>query len=400
MKFMKSLIAALPVFGLVIAGAALAEEPVKIGILADMTGAQAGISGIYDVEAVRMAVEDYGGKALGMPVEIVIGDIQYKVDLEISIAQRWFENEGVDAIFGVPLSPAAIQIAHLAERFNKIMISGTSGSRALTTTDCTANSVNYGWNTSALAKITPRALVAQGKKKWFFLTMDYVYGIDQMNQAAKELESLGGSVSGKVLYPLNQSDFSGYLLEALNSDADVVAVSSSGADTQAIMKQANEFGLTSTGKTMTVFALLISDVKAVGLEFAQGTIIAAPFYWNRNDETRAFGMRLMERTGAPPNWINAGNYSSVLTYLKAVDAAGTKDAQAVMKAMKSMKINDVYAKNGYIRQDGLMVHEMYLAQVKSPGEKMLNEWDLYNILSSTPAEEVFPPMENCKLLAP
>lgn len=386
------------VAALTLTNTASAEDSVTLGVMADMTGPQAGITGKYDVEAVRMAVEKHGGKALGRPVKVVVGDAQYKVDLEISIAQRWYEQEGVDAIIGVPLSPAAVQIAHLAEKYNKIMLTGTSGTRKLTTTDCTPNSVSYGWNTSALANITPKALIAQGKKKWFFLTMDYTYGVDQADQAMKAVKQYGGAVLGEIRYPMNQTDFSGHILKAMSSEADVIAVSSSGADTQAIVKQANEFGVKAAGKSIVVFALFDSDVKAIGLQALHGLVAGVPFYWNRDDETRTFGLEFIRRTRQAPNWINAGNYSAALSYLRAVDMAATKDARAVMKTLKTTKINDMYAKGGYIRQDGQMVHDMYVAKVKAPDAPRLNDWDLFDVVETVSGEEVFPAMEACKLL--
>lgn len=378
---------------LVSIGAAFAQEsrPVKIGVLTDMSGQFSHESGEGSVTAVKMAVEDYGGKALGQIVEVVVADHQNKPEVAVSTAREWYEAQGVTMIANLINSGIALAVAQVAKDENGIAIVNGSGSSRLTGDGCTPNSIHYAYDTYALANGTANELIKQGKKSWYFLTADYAFGHALEGDASAIVKKNGGEVSGAVRYPIETSDHSAFMLQAQSSPAQVVAIAGSGTSFLNAVKSAKEFGLASSGKTLAGLLVWDTDVHALGLDTAQGMILTNGFYWDRDDETRAFSTRFEAKMGRKPHMGDAGDYSSTMHYLQAVDAAGTSDAQAVMAKMRELPINDFFAKGGKIREDGRMVHDMYVYRVKSP-EASKSEWDLYDLVSVIPGDQAFRPL--------
>lgn len=396
MKFTKYMLAA-AMGTLMVSGAAKAE--VKIGVNTDMSSLQSVWLGQGSVTAAKLAVEDFGGEVLGQPVEIVVGDNQAKADLEVSIARRWFESEGVDAIVDINLSSAAIQINHLAERFNKVALPSASGTTRLVGEDCTPNNVSYGWNTHAFSTLAPIALLKQGKKKWFFITVDYTFGHDMQAAAEAVIREKGGEVVGSVLHPIGATDYSALLLQAQASGADVIGVVNSGQDTVSTIKQAAEFGIMAGGQTLVPFIFTIIDVDSLGLDVTEGLVAGLAFYWDQDDRTRDWSARFEEIQGRKPTYFQAAVYSSTLTYLKGVEAAGTTDGDKVVEAMKNLEtIDDMFARGAKIREDGTLIHDLYLGKVKSKAEST-GRWDYFEIVDTLPGDVVYQPMDRtaCKL---
>lgn len=373
-------------------GAALAQEaPVRIGVLTDMSGQFSHEAGDGAVAAVKMAVEDFGGEVLGRKIEVLVSDHQNKPELAVSTAQEWYESGGVNLIANLINSGIALAVAGVAANHNGIAIVNGSGSSRLTGDGCTPHSIHYAYDTYALAVGTARELAKQGHKNWFFLTADYAFGHALEGDASAIVKELGGNVEGAIRYPIETTDHSAFMLQAMGSPADVVAIAGSGTTFINAVKSAGEFGLASSGKTLAGLLVWMTDTHSLGLEAAQGMILTNGFYWDRDDETREFSKRFAERVGRPPHMGDAGDYSSTLHYLKAVQAAGTTDADAVMAKMRETPVNDFFAKGGVIREDGRMVHDMYVYQVKSPAEST-GEWDVYKLVSVIPGEEAFRPL--------
>jgi branched-chain amino acid transport system substrate-binding protein len=367
-------------------------KPLKLGYILDMSGLYADITGPGSEMAAKMAAEDFGGEVLGRKIEIMAADHLNKADLSASIARDMLDNQGVEAILDVAASATALAASEIAKARNKIIVFNGPGSIRLSNEACGPYTVHYVFDTFAQANVTGLATVKQGLDSWFFLTADYAFGQDLEKDTTAVVTKSGGKVIGSVKHPLNTADFSSFLLQAQSSGAKVVGLANAGGDTINAIKQAAEFGLTRKGgQKLSPLLAFVTDIDSVGLETAQGLLLAEAFYWDLNDETRAFSKRFMDRTKRVPTSAQAGVYSSTLHYLKAVKTAGSTDAAAVMKVMKDTPINDMFAKNGRIREDGRMVHDMYLFEVKKPSESKAR-WDDYKLLSTVSGEDAFQPL--------
>jgi branched-chain amino acid transport system substrate-binding protein len=396
-KIMKSLAAAVAA-GLVFAvssGAAnaqISDDVVKIGVLTDMSSLYADATGKGSLAAVQMAVADYGGKVKDKPVEVIYADHQNKPDVGVNIARSWYDTEKVDAIFDVPTSSVALPISALTRDKNRVNINSGGGSSDITGVACSPNTVHWTYDTYSLSNVAGKAMVKRGEDTWFFVTADYAFGMALERDAANVVKETGGKVLGDVRHPLNSSDFSSFLLQAQASKAKVIALANAGGDTTNALKQAAEFGITQGGQKMIALLQEITDTHALGIKATQGLIVTDAFYWDMNDETRAFSKRFYEKVGHMPTMIQAGLYSATMHYLKAIDAIGTDEAPKVMAQMRATPVNDFFAKNGKIRIDGRMVHDMYLFEVKKP-EESKGEWDLYKLLATVPGDEAFRPLD-------
>ncbi|MGX1103377.1 MULTISPECIES: ABC transporter substrate-binding protein [Bradyrhizobium] len=379
------------------ANASLAQDkpPLKLGGILDMSSLYADITGSGSETAAKMAVEDFGGEVLGRKVEIVVGDHLNKADLSANIARDMIDNQGVEMIFDVAASATALAAAEIAKARNKIIMFNGPGSIRLSNEACGPYTVHYVFDTFAQANVTGLAAVNSGLDTWFFLTADYAFGQDLEKDTSNVVVKSGGKVLGSVRHPINTSDFSSFLLQAQASKAKVIGLANAGGDTINAIKQAAEFGLTKSGQKLSPLLAFVTDIDSVGLETAQGLLLAEAFYWDLNDDSRAFTKRFMERTKRVPTSAQAGVYSSVTHYLKAVKAAGTTDAAAVMKVMKVTPINDMFTKNGKIREDGRMVHDMYLFEVKKPSESK-GRWDDYKLVATVPGDQAFQPLSESR----
>lgn len=376
------------------AGAAQAEisnDMVKIGYLADMSGTYRDLAGPNGLIALEMAVADFGGQVNGKKIEIVSADDRNSPDVASSTARRWVENDNVDLIAGLVASSVSIAVSDILEESGKLGIVSGSAASSITNEHCTPNHIHYVYDTYPLANGTASAIVKEGGKTWFILTADYAFGHALEADVTKVVEANGGEVIGTIRHPFPTPDFSSFILQAQGSGADVVALANAGADTTNAITTAGEFGLTQSGQTLAALLLFLTDVHALGAEVAQGIQLTTGWYWDMNADTRAWSDRFMEATGVRPTMVHAGIYSSTIQYLNAVKATDSDEAQTVRKQMMDTPINDMFATNGRIREDGRMVHDMYLAQVKTPAEST-NEWDLYNIVRTIPAEEAFRPL--------
>lgn len=389
---MWALVAAMAVAGA--SQSALAQDGgnVKIGVLADMSGVYADIGGQGSVEAVKMAIEDFGGKVLGKPIEVVSADGQNKPDVATNIARQWYDS-GVDIITDVPSSGMALAVMQLAKEKKKIAQITSAGSSDITGKACTAYSTHWTWDTYAMSSGTGATIVKRGGKNWFFLTADYVFGKTLERDTAAIVEANGGKVLGSVRHPLGTVDFSSFLLQAQASKAKIIGLANGGTDMTNAVKQSIEFGLQRDGTQLVALIAFISDVHSLGLKDAQGLMLTEAFYWDLNDETRAWSKRFYEKMKRMPSMTQAGAYSGTLHYLKAVQAAGTRDADAVMAKMRELPINDFMTKNGKLRIDGRVMRDMYLFQAKKP-EESKSEWDLYKLVATIPAEEAFRPLKD------
>ncbi|MGJ5002556.1 ABC transporter substrate-binding protein [Bradyrhizobium sp. HKCCYLRH2060] len=371
---------------------AQSKPPLKIGGILDMSSLYADITGPGSETAAKMAVEDFGGEVLGRKIEVIAADHLNKADLAANIARDMLDNQGVEMIWDVAASATALAAGEIAKARNKIIIFNGPGSVRLSNEACGPYTVHYVFDTFAQANVTGLAAVKSGLDSWFFLTADYAFGQDLEKDTTAVVVKSGGKVLGSVRHPLNTSDFSSFLLQAQASKAKVIGLANAGGDTINAIKQAAEFGLTKGGQKLSPLLAFVSDIDSVGLETAQGLLVAEAFYWDLNDDTRAFTKRFMARTKRVPTSAQAGVYSSVTHYLKAVKAAGTTDADAVMKLMKATPINDMFAKGGRIREDGRMVHDMYLFEVKKPSESKAKSDD-YKLLATVSGNEAFQPLE-------
>ncbi len=386
-----------PILGVVLAMAATAalaqgKPPLKLGGILDMSGLYADITGPGAEMAAKMAAEDFGGEVLGRKIEILAADHLNKADLAANIARDMLDNQGVEIIYDVAASATALAAGEIAKARNKIIMFNGPGSIRLSNEACGPYTVHYVFDTYAQANVTGLAAVKQGLDTWFFITVDYAFGQDLEKDTVNVVLKSGGKVLGNVRHPLNTSDFSSYLLQAQASKAKVIGLANAGGDTINTIKQGAEFGIMKAGQKLVPLLVFITDIDSVGLETAQGLLLSEAFYWDLNDESRAFSKRFMQRMGRPPSAAQAGVYSSVTHYLKAVKAAGTTEPAAVMKIMKEAPINDMFAKNGRIREDGRMVHDMYLFEVKKPSESK-GRWDDYKLVATIPAKEAFQPLE-------
>ena len=371
----------------------ISDEVVKIGVLTDMSGQFSHESGEGAVTAVKMAVEDFGGTVLGKPIEVVSADHQNKPEIASAIARKWYNVEKVDMIANLINSSVALGVSQIAKDKERIAIINGSGSSRLTNDACTPNSVHYAYDTYSLARGTGAALMKSGGTSWYFLTADYAFGHALEADTSAVVKALGGQVLGSTRYPPDALDQSSFLLKAQSSQAKVVALAGSGTVFVNAVKSAHEFGIDAGGQTLAGLLVWITDIKSLGLETAQGLVLTNAFYWDRDDETRAWSKRFFERMKRMPHMGDAGDYSSTMHYLKAVRAAGTDDAQAVMAKMREIPVNDFFAKNGRIREDGRMVHDMYVYEVKKPSESK-GEWDYYKLREVIPGNEAFRPLSD------
>jgi branched-chain amino acid transport system substrate-binding protein len=384
--------ATLAAYGL-LSSAPASAQGVKIGVLADQSGTFADFDGKWSVEAAKMAVEDFGGSVLGQKIELVDADHQDKLDLASAIARRWYDVERVDMIADLTLSSVALAVQGIAAERKKIDIVVASSTSALTGPACTPYGFHWAYDSHALAVSTAGALVKTGADTWFFITSDYAAGHAQEKDASEIVAASGGKVLGHVLFPLNTPDFSSFLLQAQSSKAKIVALATGGQDVINAIKQAAEFGIVAGGQRLATLLLTVAEVHGLGLEAAQGLVLTESYYWDLNDRTREFGERYFKRTGRMPNMIQAGMYSATLQYLKAVKAAGTKDADVVANKLKELEVNDAFTSNGHVQANGRMVSDLYLFQVKKPSESK-REWDYYKLLATVPGDTAYPTAAN------
>lgn len=368
------------------------DDKVVIGAIVDMTGVYSAHGGPGVVAAVEMAVEDFGGKVGGKEIVVKSADYQQKVDVTMSTANRWIDDEGVDMIIESTDSASALGLFDLSKAKEFVAIGAGSASTLMTNDHCSPNAVHYVYDTWMLAAGTGSAIVAEGGDSWYFITADYAFGHSLEENTTKFVEKSGGKVAGGVRAPLNTTDFSSYLLQAQASGAKVVALANAGTDFVNSVKQAGEFGLVAGGQQLAGMLVFLHDVKALGLDAAQGLTFTVSYYWDRDDESRAFADRFMERTGKRPSMVQAGAYSAVTHYLKAVEAVGSEDATKVVDWMKANKVNDFFARDGYIRDDGRMILDTYLVRAKAPADSK-DEWDLMEVLRTISGEDSFMPLE-------
>jgi branched-chain amino acid transport system substrate-binding protein len=393
MKFQLKALAILAssvLLGAVAVQAQTPNKPIKIGVLSDMSSLYADQAGVGSVEAARMAIEDAGGTFGGQPIELVSADHQHKTDVGTSIVRHWFDVDGVDVVVDMPNSAVALAVQQIVKEKNKIALYATAATTELTGKQCSPNGIQWVYDAYSNAAGLAKALVAKGDKSWYFMTVDYALGISLQNEASKAITALGGTVVGSARHPLNNSDFSSFLLQAQASNAKVIAFANAGSDTINSVKQAAEFGLT---KEHVIVAPLvyISDIHSMGLPVAQGLTFVEGFYWDLNDDTRAWSKRFFERRKAMPTMTHAGVYSAVSHYLKAVKAVGASDSQAVLAKMRETPVDDFFSRGGIIRRDGRMVHNMLLVQVKTPAESKY-PWDYYKVLATIPGDQAFRPI--------
>ncbi|NKM90241.1 ABC transporter substrate-binding protein [Rhizobium leguminosarum] len=375
------------------------DGKVKIGILNDQSGVYADFGGKSSVEAAQMAVEDFGGKVLDVPVEIVNADHQNKADIASNIARQWYDTEQVDAIMELTTSSVALAVQAIGKEKKKIDIVTGAATTDLTGKACSPYGFHWAYDTHALAVGTGGALVKQGGDSWFFLTADYAFGYSLEQQTSDYVKSSGGTVVGAVRHPLSSQDFSSFLLQAQSSGAKVIGLANAGLDTSNAIKQAAEFGITQGGQHLAALLFTLAEVHGLGLEAAQGLTLTEGYYWNRDDESRAFAKKFFTRTGKMPNMVHTGTYSAVTQYLKAVQKAGTDETEAVAKQLHEMPVDDVFGRGGTVGANGRMIHDMYLLQVKKPSESK-EPWDYFNVLATIPGKEAYidPAKSGCNLV--
>jgi branched-chain amino acid transport system substrate-binding protein len=384
-------------FGLALAAPASAQisgDVIRIGFITDMSGLYADIDGAGGAEAIKMAIADMGGAVNGKKIELLVTDHQNKADIAASKAREWFDQNGVDMLIAGTNSGTNIAMAKVAAEKKKVFMAIGGATARLSNEDCTPYTVHYAYDTVALAKGTGSAIVKQGGKDWYFLTADYAFGASLEKDTSDVIKSSGGRILGSVKHPLSASDFSSFLLQAQSSKAQILGLANAGGDTINSIKAANEFGIT---KSMKLAGLLmfINDVHALGLEATQGMYLTDGWYWDLNEDTRKWSKRYFEKMKKMPSLLQAADYSATVQYLNAVKATGTDDADKVMGHLKKTKINDFFAKDGYVRQDGRMVHDMYLMEVKKPSESK-QPWDYYRVVQTIPGDQAFSTKEESK----
>ncbi|HLX82208.1 MAG TPA: ABC transporter substrate-binding protein [Burkholderiales bacterium] len=376
----------------------LSGDSVKIGVLTDMSGLYSDLGGQGSIIAAQMAIEDFGGKIFGMPITLVSADHQNKPEVGSTRVREWFDRDGVDMVTDILNSGVGLAVAKVAGEKHKVAINVGAASTRLSNEDCNPYSIHYAYDTYALANGTGKAIVKQGGDTWFFLTADYAFGHSLENDTSNVVKANGGKVLGAVRHPLNASDFSSFLLQAQASKAKIIGLANAGGDTINSIKAANEFGITKT-QSLAGLLVFISDVHSLGLNTAQGMLLTTGFYWDLDEQTRKFGRRFFDRYKKMPTMIHAGVYSATTNYLKAVQAAGTDDPDAVIAQLRKMKLDDFMMRHAQLRPDGVVQHDMYLAQVKKPSESKY-PWDYYIIKATIPAAEAFQPLAtvNCPML--
>ena len=376
----------------------ISDGIVKIGMLIDLSGVYADIVGPGSVIAANMAIADFGGKVLGKPIELIVADHQNKADLTAAKAREWFDTQKVDMLADVAATAPALAALSVARQKNKIALFPSAASSRLSNEDCSPISVHWTYDTYALAAGTGRGVVKNGGDTWYFLTADYAFGTNLEKDTTEVIKAEGGRVLGSVRHPLNTSDFSSFLLQAQASKAKIIGLANAGGDMINSIKAANEFGITKNQK-LAALLVFINDIHSIGLPVAQGMLLTEAFYWDANDETRKWSRRFFEKHKRMPNMAQAGTYSGITHYLKAVQAAGTDETTAVMAQMKAMPVNDFMTKNGKIREDGRLVRDMYVFEVKKPSESNY-PWDYYKLKATIPADQAFLPLarSSCALV--
>ena len=389
-------IAAATVFG-GSAHAQISGDVIKIGIITDMSGLYSDIDGPAGVEAIKMAIADSGGAINGKKVEVLVADHQNKADVAAAKAREWFDTQGLDMLIGGTNSGTSLAMSKVALEKKKLFIPIGAATSALTNEQCSPYTIHWAYDTVALAKGTGNAVVKAGGKTWYFLQADYAFGAALQNDTSTVVKAAGGTVVGTVKHPLSASDFSSFLLQAQGSKAQILGMANAGGDTINTIKAANEFGIT---KTMKLAGLLvfINDIHSLGLKTTQGMYLTDSWYWNKDAEARAWSRKFFEKIKRMPSSIQAADYSATLQYLKAVKAVGTDDTDKVIAHLKHNKINDVFTKDGFVRADGRMVHDMYLMQVKSP-DKSTEPWDYYNVVQTIKGEEAWTTKAESKCAA-
>ena len=376
------------------------DKPLKIGVLSDLSSVYSDIGGLGNIEATKMAIEDFGGEMFGKKIEMVSADVLNKPDVAASLARKWWESEGVDMINDMPTSATALAVMDLSKQFEKVLLITDAASSDITGKSCSPYTAHWTYDTYGNAHTVGSAIVKNGGDSWYFITADYVFGHSIERDTGDVVRAAGGKVLGSSKHPLNTADFSSYLLQAQQSKAKIIGLANGGGDTINAIKQAGEFGIVAGGQNLAGIVMFISDIHSLGLKVAQGLIITEAFYWDRDDRSREFGKKFFERMKRMPTMNQASTYSATLHYLKAVKAAGTRDTKTVMAKMREMPVRDAFTQNGFLREDGRMVHSMLLLQVKKPEESKY-PWDYYKVLAEVPGEQVFRPLSDgaCPLVA-
>ncbi len=382
-----------------VAAQEITNDEVVIGAMVDMTGVYSANGGEGAVKAAEMAIEDFGGEVNGKPIRLLQANYQNRVDVASNVAREWIDQEKADMIIESTDSASAIAIQGIGKEKGVLTFAAGSASTALTNNECSPLGIHYVYDTFALATGTGNAIVKSGKKDWYFITADYAFGHSLEENTASVVKDLGGNIVGTVRHPFGGSDYSSFILQAQSSGAEVVAFANAGKDFSTAMKQASEFGVVQSGQTIAGMLVFLTDINALGLDVAQGLTFTNGYYWDFNEETRAFAERFFERHDAMPTMIQAGFYSAVTQYLNGVKELGTDDPKAVREWFGKTKINDFFAKDGVVREDGRMVHTMYLAEVKSPDEST-SKWDVAKVIREIPGDEAFMPLEksSCDLV--
>ncbi|MGJ5196214.1 ABC transporter substrate-binding protein [Bradyrhizobium sp. HKCCYLRH1030] len=375
---------------------AQAQAPLKIGVLGDFSSVYSDIGGQGNLEATKLAVEAFGGSMFGKPIEVISADPQNKADIAAAIVRKWYENEAVDMVIDMPTSATALAGMEMSKQFEKLMIVTDAASSDITGKSCSPYTVHWTYDTYGNAHTVGSAIVKNGGNTWFFITADYLFGHSIERDTGDVVRAAGGTVVGSARHPLNNQDFSSFLLQAQASKAKIIGMANGGGDTINTIKQAAEFGIVAGGQNLAGIVMFISDIHSLGLKLAQGLIITEAYYWDLNDRTRAFGKTFFERMKRMPTMNQAATYSATLHYLNAVKAAGTRDTKPVLAKMRETPVRDAFTDNGILREDGRMVHSMFLFEVKKP-EESKGPWDYYKVLAEVPGDQVFRPMKdgNC-----
>lgn len=396
----KPVVAALALSVAGMASAQISDNEIRIGYLADMSGAYRDLGGPGGLEALKMAVEDFGGQVNGARIVIHSADDRNSPDVGANTAREWIDQRGVDMVAGLVSSAVTIAVTRILEETDRLGLVSISASSAITNEYCTANHIHWVYDTHAMANGTAKAIVQEGGDKWFILAADYAFGHAMEADVERTVTASGGQVVGKARHPLASSDFSSYILQAQSSGANVIGLANAASDTVNAITTARQFGLTESGQNLAGLMVFINDIHALGLEATQGLQLTTGWYWDQDEQSRAWAQRFFERTQRMPTMVQAGIYSSTRHYLQAIKDVGSDEAQAVRRQMMATPVNDMFTRNGQIREDGRMVYDMYLAQVKKPAESR-GEWDLYRIVRTIPASEAFRPLaeSTCKLIS-
>ncbi|UFS74714.1 ABC transporter substrate-binding protein [Tardiphaga sp. 37S4] len=382
---------------LLFGASALAQQantlPLKIGVLADFASVYADIGGQGNVEAAKIAIEEFGGKMFDKPIELVTADALNKADVAATISRKWYEAENVDMIIDMPTSATALAGMEMSKQFERIMIVTDAASSDITGKSCSPYTAHWTYDTYGNAHTVGSAIVKQGGDSWYFITADYLFGHSIERDTGDVVRAAGGKVVGSAKHPLNTADFSSFLLQAQSSKAKIIGMANGGGDTINTIKQASEFGIVAGGQKLAGIVMFISDIHSLGLKMAQGLIITEAYYWDLNDRTRAFGKKFFDKMKRMPTMNQAATYSATLHYLKSVQAAGTRATKPVLAKMREMPVRDAFTDNGVLREDGRMVHSMFLLEVKKPEESKA-PWDYYKVLAEVPGDQVFRPMKD------